>query len=328
MNYSSSSCISNVNGIGTGDGSSSATSSSEICTPEVKALHILSQNIHSLISVETHVDFSDAQITVGEHVVPVHRCILGVRSPFFRNLFSKNTKTARPNSTNSTSNTGEGLQYELKELLGEWNVGYEAFMIVLGYLYSGKLAEPPSGVCTCVDRACSHDACRPAIDFALELLYSAYVFQIPELVSLSQTLEPVSVQDFVGRTIHTLEHEGASSSVVEHPSMLMELTPGKKIQFRVVIFPNTDREILVHSRFQESVTVQKYFFAAETFTCSSQEWTLGKGFQGSITLQPRKRIMSLSNLRITDNQKKEMWPLADVHKQLALFLSVEDREDV
>ncbi|GLJ48043.1 hypothetical protein SUGI_1014440 [Cryptomeria japonica] len=189
MNYSSSSCLSNPSGMAVGEGSSCATSPYEICTPEVKALHILSQNFQTLISPNNQADFSDAQIMVGDEVVPVHRCILGVRSPFFRNLFSKKTTPTRSSSTTDSStstSTGEGLKYELKELLSEWNVGYEAFMIVLGYLYSGKLVEPQAGVCTCVDPICPHDVCRPAIDFAVELLYSAYVFQIPELVSLSQ----------------------------------------------------------------------------------------------------------------------------------------------
>lgn len=39
---------------------------------------------------------------------------------------------------------------------------------------------------TCVDAMCAHDACRPAVNFAVELMYASSVFQISELVSLFQ----------------------------------------------------------------------------------------------------------------------------------------------
>lgn len=44
----------------------------------------------------------------------------------------------------------------------------------------------PPEVSTCVDNECAHDACRPAIDFSVELMYASSVFQVPELASLSQ----------------------------------------------------------------------------------------------------------------------------------------------
>eukprot|EP01018_Ginkgo_biloba_P004028 Gb_08411 [translate_table: standard] len=186
-NTVSSSCISN----GEIYTESPSSTSPEICSPEVQALHILSQNINALLSLSDF-DCSDAQITVEERVVPVHRCILGARSPYFRRLFSA-TSGREPLPK---------FKYELGELLREWKVGYEVFMVVLGYMYSGKIKEPPARVCTCVDATCSHDACRPAIDFALELLYCSYVFQIPELVSLSQrhmlsVVEKAQVEDVI-----------------------------------------------------------------------------------------------------------------------------------
>lgn len=59
-------------------------------------------------------------------------------------------------------------------------------MVFLSYLYTGKLKAPPPEASTCVDETCAHDACRPAVNFAVELMYASSVFQISELVSLFQ----------------------------------------------------------------------------------------------------------------------------------------------
>ena len=74
----------------------------------------------------------------------------------------------------------------MSDLLPYGKVGYEAFLIFLGYVYTGKLKPSPMEVSTCVDSVCAHDACRPAINFAVELMYASYIFQIPEFVSLFQ----------------------------------------------------------------------------------------------------------------------------------------------
>ncbi|KAL9422911.1 hypothetical protein AB3S75_035072 [Citrus x aurantiifolia] len=38
----------------------------------------------------------------------------------------------------------------------------------------------------CVDDACAHDACPPAINYAIELMYASAAFQMKELVLLFQ----------------------------------------------------------------------------------------------------------------------------------------------
>ena len=58
------------------------------------------------------------------------------------------------------------------------NVVYEAFKISLVYLYSGKVKEPLLEICICVDHSCVHNACHPAIDFAVQLIYVANSFHI------------------------------------------------------------------------------------------------------------------------------------------------------
>lgn len=136
----------------------------------------LSSNLEQLLP-EAGSDYSDAEIEVEGISIGIHRCILAARSKFFHDLFRKEkgygSKDDKP-------------KYTMKELLPYGKVRYEAFLIFLGYLYSGKLKPFPVEVSTCVDDMCAHDACRPAIDFAVELMYASSICQIPELVSLFQ----------------------------------------------------------------------------------------------------------------------------------------------
>lgn len=82
---------------------------------------------------------------------------------------------------------------ELKEVMSEYDVGYEALVTVLAYIYSGKVRVSPKDVSACVDDECSHLACRPAIAFLVEVLYGSFVFQISELVAMFQVLVSISL---------------------------------------------------------------------------------------------------------------------------------------
>lgn len=143
---------------------------------EIISLSKLSCNLGQLLC-ESGSDFSDADIVVEESCVRVHRCILAARSKFFDDLFRKDKgvvgKEGKPT-------------YCMADLLPYGKVGYEAFVIFLNYLYTGKLRASPLEVSTCVNNICAHDACRPAIDFAVELMYASSIFQVSELVSLFQ----------------------------------------------------------------------------------------------------------------------------------------------
>ncbi|GJS99085.1 BTB/POZ domain and ankyrin repeat-containing protein NPR1 [Tanacetum coccineum] len=136
---------------------------------DVSALYRLSETLESLL-LEPLNSFSDAKIVISSgREIDVHRCILSGRSPFFKNKFcDKNVKLV------------------MKELASDYEIGFEAIISVLGYLYSGKVKGLPKDVCVCVDDDCSHQACRPAIDFMVEVLYAYHVFQIPEMVALWQ----------------------------------------------------------------------------------------------------------------------------------------------
>ncbi|KAJ8464763.1 hypothetical protein OPV22_027315 [Ensete ventricosum] len=150
---------------------------------EVEALRRLSDNLGSAFQSPDFEFLADARIVVGHTgdgrapplEVGVHRCVLSARSPFFREVFAKRGKGA-----------AMPVRVELKELVSEFEVGYDALVAVLGYLYTGRVAPLPRVVCMCVDEVCSHEACRPVVDFMAEVLYASFIFQISELVSLFQ----------------------------------------------------------------------------------------------------------------------------------------------
>ncbi|KAI8553464.1 hypothetical protein RHMOL_Rhmol05G0018300 [Rhododendron molle] len=137
--------------------------------PEIAALRRLSENFDSALNS----DFADAVIAVAcGREIPIHRCILSARSPFFKNIFS---------------GTEAGVKLEMKDLARDFEVSFHALVTVLVFLYSGRVRSlRPDGVCICVDDECEHVACRPAVDFAVEVLYASFVFEIPELVALYQ----------------------------------------------------------------------------------------------------------------------------------------------
>lgn len=144
---------------------------------DVFSMKRLSENIESIFSSSSpDFDyFSDAKIVAGDgRVVAVHRCILAARSAFFKSILCE--KVSDPE-----------VKLELKELAKEYDLSYEALITVLAYIYSGKVRHLPKGVCICADEECDHVACRPVIDFVVEVLYASFVFQISELFALCQS---------------------------------------------------------------------------------------------------------------------------------------------
>lgn len=108
-------------------------------------------------------------------IVGAHSCILVARSFFFLQYFSSIPAAA-----------GGKARLNLADIVpGGRHIGRDALVAVLGYLYTGRLKVPPQ---ECVDEACRHGACRPAIDFVVESTYAASAFQILELVSLLQVI--------------------------------------------------------------------------------------------------------------------------------------------
>ncbi|KAJ7979328.1 putative Regulatory protein NPR1 [Quillaja saponaria] len=166
-------------------------STSEISAPDVSALRRLSQNLESIFESPDFDFFTDAKIVLSKgHEVSVHRCILSARSPFFKNFFS-----------GSAAKDRDG-KFHLKELIKDYEVGFDALVAVLSYLYTGRVKLLPKGVCVCVDDECSHAGCRPAVDFMVEVLYASFTFQISELVALYQRhlldiIDKVAIDDIL-----------------------------------------------------------------------------------------------------------------------------------
>ncbi|XP_027171501.1 BTB/POZ domain and ankyrin repeat-containing protein NPR2-like [Coffea eugenioides] len=137
----------------------------------------LSDSLEKLL-LDAEFDYSDAEFVVEGTSVGVNRCILASRSPFFHELFKKGKDACSANESNP--------KYVIEELVPHGKIGYEAFMVFLNYVYTGKLIPSPPEVSTCVDESCAHDACGPAINYAVELMYASATFQMNELVSVVQ----------------------------------------------------------------------------------------------------------------------------------------------
>lgn len=170
------------------------STSKPFTNPEIVALQQLSGNLEAIFDSQDFDYFADAKITNSNYnrEVPVHRCILSARSPFFKSVFSSPVAKDRSGVA----------KFELKELAKDYDVGFDSLMTVLGYLYCGKVRPWPKDVCACVDDDCSHIACRPAVDLLTEVLYASFTFQVNELVALYQRhlldiLDKVSTDDIL-----------------------------------------------------------------------------------------------------------------------------------
>ncbi|XP_076901264.1 BTB/POZ domain and ankyrin repeat-containing protein NPR1-like [Bidens hawaiensis] len=143
---------------------------------EIFGLNRLSTNLEKLLTdsgSEPDSNYTDAEIIVEGISVGVHRCILASRSKFFSDKFKENKGDGKP-------------KYNMSDLLPYGSVRYDAFLIFLSYVYTGKVKSSPLEVSTCVDDGCPHEACRPAVNFVVELTYASSIFQVPEMVSLFQ----------------------------------------------------------------------------------------------------------------------------------------------
>jgi regulatory protein NPR1 len=147
--------------------------------PDVSALQLLSNSFESVF--DSPDDFySDAKLVLSDgREVSFHRCVLSARSSFFKSALAAAKKEKDSNNT-------AAVKLELKEIAKDYEVGFDSVVTVLAYVYSSRVRPPPKGVSECADENCCHVACRPAVDFMLEVLYLAFIFKIPELITLYQ----------------------------------------------------------------------------------------------------------------------------------------------
>ncbi|XP_051115567.1 BTB/POZ domain and ankyrin repeat-containing protein NPR1-like [Andrographis paniculata] len=144
---------------------------------ELLSLSKLSYCLENLVE-NVEYDYADAEIVVDGIAVGVHRCILAARSSFFHRRFKAVT------DEKSDDDRGGKPRFFMSELVPQGKVGYEATMVVLKYLYTGKVKSSPPEVSSCVDVSCAHDACGPAINYAVEMMYASHAFHVKELVTV------------------------------------------------------------------------------------------------------------------------------------------------
>lgn len=141
---------------------------------EISAFQLLSSSLESVFD-SPEAFYSDAKLVLAdEREISFHRCILSGRSPFFKTALAAAEKEQK---------TG-AVKLELKEIAKDYEVGFDSVVAVLAYIYSGRVRPPPKGVSDCADENCFHVACRPAVDFMVEVLYLASVFEIPEVITM------------------------------------------------------------------------------------------------------------------------------------------------
>lgn len=132
--------------------------------------------------------FSDVVFSVEGRLVHAHRCILAARSMFFRKFFcgpepaSGVLDPSSGNRVNSVGSTRSGV-------IPVNSVGYEVFLLMLQFLYSGQVCIVPQkheARPNCGERACWHTHCTSAVDLALDTLSAARYFGVEQLALLTQ----------------------------------------------------------------------------------------------------------------------------------------------
>lgn len=122
--------------------------------------------------------FSDVTFSVEGRLVHAHRCILAARSLFFRKFFCG----ADAQSPQMGSPRAPGV-------IPVNSVGYEVFLLMLQFLYSGQVSIVPQKHeprPNCAHRACWHTHCTSAVDLALDTLAAARSFGVEQLALLTQ----------------------------------------------------------------------------------------------------------------------------------------------
>ncbi|RWR74685.1 nonexpressor of pathogenesis-related protein 1-like 5 protein [Cinnamomum micranthum f. kanehirae] len=148
--------------------------------------------------------FSDVSFSVEGRIVHAHRCILAARSLFFRKFFCSpdppaglDPVGARLSSPCSSPRTGNS------QVIPVNSVGYEVFLLLLQFLYSGQVSIVPQKHeprPNCGERGCWHTHCTSAVDLALDTLAAARSFGVEQLALLTQKqlasmVEKASIED-------------------------------------------------------------------------------------------------------------------------------------
>lgn len=139
--------------------------------------------------------FSDVTFSVEGRLVHAHRCILAARSLFFRKFFC-GTTTEAASSGLSPVGSPSPPSSSSPQVIPVNSVGYEVFLLLLQFLYSGQVSIVPQKQeprPNCGDRACWHTHCTSAVDLALHTLSAARSFGVEQLALLTQVWGLISI---------------------------------------------------------------------------------------------------------------------------------------
>nr|XP_016498803.1 PREDICTED: regulatory protein NPR5-like [Nicotiana tabacum]AFK30388.1 BOP1 [Nicotiana tabacum] len=155
--------------------------------------------------------FSDVAFSVEGRLVHAHRCILAARSHFFRKFFcgpdSPRSGPQQLDPTGSRMGPVGGVSSPRGSGSGSVipvnSVGYEVFLLMLQFLYSGQVSIVPQKHeprPNCGERGCWHTHCTSAVDLALDTLSAARSFGVEQLALLTQKqlaimVEKASIED-------------------------------------------------------------------------------------------------------------------------------------
>ncbi|XP_058724003.1 BTB/POZ domain and ankyrin repeat-containing protein NOOT2 [Vicia villosa] len=156
--------------------------------------------------------FSDVTFQVEGRLVHAHRCILAARSLFFRKFF------CGPDPPSGLDPTGGGSSRQSTARPGVIpvnSVGYEVFLLLLQFLYSGQVSIVPhkhEPRPNCGERGCWHTHCSSAVDLALDTLAAARYFGVEQLALLTQKqlasmVEKASIDDVMKVLIASRKQE-------------------------------------------------------------------------------------------------------------------------
>ncbi|KAL9264252.1 Regulatory protein NPR5-like protein [Drosera capensis] len=172
--------------------------------------------------------FSDVTFSVEGRLVHAHRCILAARSLFFRKFFC--SPADQGGAGDPLGSSGGRIHVGLGSprsggaggggsgstaVIPVNSVSYEVFMLLLQFLYSGRVSlVPPKHEPrpNCGDRGCWHTHCSSAVDLALDTLAAARSFGVEQLALLTQKelvsmVEKASIEDVMKVLIASRKQE-------------------------------------------------------------------------------------------------------------------------
>ncbi|XP_015089536.1 BTB/POZ domain and ankyrin repeat-containing protein COCH-like [Solanum pennellii] len=152
--------------------------------------------------------FSDVTFSVEGRLIHAHRCILAARSLFFRKFFCgpESASVSGPRLGpfgGGAASSPRGTTSCSQVVIPVNTVGYEVFLLMLQFLYSGQVSIVPQKHeprPNCGERNCWHTHCTSAVDLALDTLSAARSFGVEQLALLTQKhlismVEKASIED-------------------------------------------------------------------------------------------------------------------------------------